>query len=467
MAKFSKQYGAGRADIMLLESFAHEFGLTVSQISIARRTVVLRGPIRQMALAFRVRLAHYRGPDGSEFRGRSGHIYVPKELGGKITGVFGLDNRPVASAKFKVGKSGDGHFAVQAQGISYNPTDIASFYAYPKGSGAGQGIGLIELGGGYETADLATYFSGLGVNQPVVTAISVDGGTNDPTTPDSADGEVMLDIEVAGAVAPAAAINVYFAPNTDRGFLDAISSAIHDTSHPNSVISISWGGPEQNWTAQSITSFNEDIQSAGVLGITVCVAAGDSGASDGVQDGKAHVDFPASSPYALACGGTRLVTSKGTIQSETVWNDAADSATGGGISDLFPVPSYQSGIALPPSLGSSGKPGRGVPDVAGDADPETGYNVRVDGTDLVIGGTSAVAPLMAGLIARINSLNGKNAGFIHPAIYRGPGALRDIISGNNDNLPNGTGYQAGPGWDACTGLGVPNGVKLQALLGKS
>jgi len=210
--KFAIQYGADQPDIILLESFAHEFGLTITQISLPRRTVVLRGPIRQMAQAFRVRLAHYRRPDGTEYRGRSGHIYIPKELVEKITGVFGLDNRPVATPKFKVGKSVDGHFAPQAQGTSYNPTDIALFYGFPKGSGTGQGIALVELGGGYETADLATYFSGLGVNQPSVTAISVDGGT-----PDSADGEVMLDIEVVGAVSLAAAIHVYFAPNTDQG----------------------------------------------------------------------------------------------------------------------------------------------------------------------------------------------------------------------------------------------------------
>ena len=256
---------------------------------------------------------------------------------------------------------------------------------------------------------------------------------------------------------------VYFAPNTDQGFLDAITTAVHDTLNNPSVISISWGGPESTYTSQALTSFDQAFQDAGMLGVTVCIAAGDGGSDDGVGDGKGHVDFPASSPNVLACGGTRLESKNGTITSEVVWNEGAgNGATGGGVSDVFPLPSYQNGAGVPVSVNSSKFAGRGVPDVAGDADPNTGYQILVDGTNGVFGGTSAVAPLWSALIALINESTGKPAGFINPALYSkagGTAAFHDITSGNNGA------YQAGPGWDPCTGWGSPDGAQLLAVLG--
>jgi kumamolisin len=233
-----------------------------------------------------------------------------------------------------------------------------------------------------------------------------------------------------------------------------------------SVISISWGGPESNWTAQAMEQFDQAFQDAGAVGVTVCVAVGDQGSSDGVNDGLAHVDFPASSPNALACGGTTLNVSGDTILSEVVWNDSSSGggATGGGISDQFPLPSYQQGVGVPPSANSGGKVGRGVPDVAADADPNTGYEVDIDGSSAVAGGTSAVAPLWAGLVARLNQALGKPVGFLNPNLY-GPvhqaGAFRDITSGNNGA------YSAGPGWDACSGWGAADGAKVLAALKSS
>src|SRR5208283_2151626 len=214
-------------------------------------------------------------------------------------------------------------------------------------------IGIIELGGGFTPPDLNTYFSGLKISPaPTVVAVSVDGAQNQPTGDTSGpDTEVMLDIEVAGAVAAGANIVVYFAPNTDAGFLDAINQAATDTVHKPSVISISWGGPESTWTAQSLQSYNSALQSAAAVGVTVCVACGDNGSTDGVTDGADHVDFPASSPYSLACGGTTLTISGGTIASEVVWNDLAsgNGATGGGISETFPIPTWQANANVPPS----------------------------------------------------------------------------------------------------------------------
>ena len=303
------------------------------------------------------------------------------------------------------------------------------------------------------------------MTQPSITAVSVDGGTNSPGS--SADGEVMLDIEVAGSIAPGANIAVYFAPNTDQGFIDAITDAVHDTTRKPSVVSISWGGSEDSWTQQSQTAMNAALQDAATLGVTVTVAAGDNGSTDGVGDGNLHVDFPASSPYVLACGGTTLQASGATISSEVVWNEIANNegATGGGVSNIFALPAYQTSAGVP-AQPQTGFVGRGVPDVAGDADPTTGYFILVDGQNEVVGGTSAVAPLWAALIALINQQTGTPVGFVNPALYGLESSFRDITTGNNDDSNLGY-YSAQPGWDPCTGLGSPNGAAILAGLSSS
>ncbi|RYE02123.1 MAG: peptidase S53, partial [Sphingobacteriaceae bacterium] len=384
-----------------MKSYAHEHHLTTITVDTARRSVVLKGKINDFEKAFGVDL-HEVTADETQFRVRTGEIHIPENLKNVITGIFGFDERRAARAMFQVYKQ-DTKIVSHAASVSYTGNQLAKIYGFPTGvTGKGQCIGIIELGGGYKTADITNYFKSLGLKKPTVKAVLVDGGKNAPTTANSADGEVLLDIEVAGAVAPEAKIVVYFAPNTDQGFLDAITTAVHDTTNKPSVISISWGSAELNWTQQALTNFNEAFKAAALLGVTICAAAGDNGSSDGVTDGKVHVDFPSSSPYILACGGTRLLTdANGKITSETVWHAASDSATGGGVSDFFPLPDYQTNANVPASLSTKFK-GRGVPDVAGAADPSTGYKVLVDGQQFVIGGTSAVAPLMAGLIALIN-----------------------------------------------------------------
>jgi kumamolisin len=330
------------------------------------------------------------------------------------------------------------------------------------GDGSGQCVGIIELGGGFPLDDLTNYFTSLNLPVAQVISVSVDGGTNSPSTPDSADGEVLLDIEVVGAIVPAAKIVVYFAPNTDQGFLDAITTAVHDSVNQPSVISISWGSAEANWTSQALTNFDEAFQSAAAMGVTVCAASGDNGSSDGLNDGNDHVDFPASSSFVLGCGGTTLQASNGQINNEVVWNNqpAGGGATGGGVSGFFSLPSWQNGFGVPPvQAGQTG--GRGVPDVGGNADPSTGYNVLVDGQSMVIGGTSAVAPLFAALVARINQITGKAVGFLNPLIYTQAAeqaGFHDITDGNNGD------FSAAVGWDPCTGLGSPDGAQLLAAL---
>jgi kumamolisin len=258
--------------------------------------------------------------------------------------------------------------------------------------------------------------------------------------------------------------------------LDAITQAVHDSANNPSVISVSWGGPESSATASFQTEFDQALQSAAALGVTVTIASGDNGAADEGPtewDNLTHADFPASSPYALACGATNIQVAGGKITAESVWNQhAADTqddsfgASGGGISVFFPVPSYQSEVKLPTDV-STGKNGRGVPDVSGDGDPASGYIVRVDGQEFPIGGTSAVAPLWAGLIALINQKLNRRAGFINPLLYANPAALRNVTIGNNKVGSQQIGYNAGAGWNACTGLGSPDGLKLLAALGGS
>jgi kumamolisin len=456
-AEYKRRHTADPAALKLVKAFAREFNLKVEDdpTSAVRRTVQLTGTAAEIQKAFGVALEQ-KVIDGVEYRVREGGIHLPEALIGSVVAVLGLDNRPQAKPHFRVKQL---HADATAAPTSYTPPQVAQAYQWRStASGAGQTIGIIELGGGYKQADLTTYFKTLGLSAPSITAVSVDKGKNAPTTASSADGEVMLDIEVAASVAPGANIVVYFTPNTDQGFTDAITTAVHDTTNKPSVISISWGGPESSWTAQSMTALDAACQSAAALGVTITVAAGDNGSTDGGTGN--NVDFPASSPHVLACGGTTLDANGGTLVSEVVWNELANSegATGGGVSTFFPLPSWQANANVPAPSGSTG--GRGVPDVAGDADPTTGYNIRVDGQDTVIGGTSAVAPLWAGLVAVANQQLGTPVGFIQPAIYaaKAVSAFTDITQGNNGA------FSAGPGWDACTGLGSPIASKLIPLL---
>jgi len=463
--EFEQQHGADLNSVARVETFAREHKLTVKEKSAARRTVILSGTVAAMNEAFGVELKEYQHPNG-KYRGRTGAVHIPAELQDVIEGVFGLDNRPQAKPHFRRRQKRAGARA-NAVNVSYTPTQVAALYNYPTGvDGTGECIALIELGGGYNPTDLSKYWNQLNLTKtPTVSAVSVGNGSNNPTgDPNGPDGEVMLDIEVSGSIAPGANIVVYFADNTDAGFLNAITTAVHDSTNNPSVISISWGGPESSWTQQAMTSMDEAFQAAAAMGVTVCVASGDQGSTDGVTDGLNHVDFPASSPNVLACGGTTLMASNNSITSETTWNELANNegATGGGISDVFPLPSWQSGAGVPPSANPNQNVGRGVPDVSGDADPTTGYVTLVDGQPDVIGGTSAVAPLWAGLIALINEGVGKPAGLINPLLYQSAstaGDFNDVTSGNNGA------YSAGPGWDACTGLGSPIGAQVAAALG--
>jgi kumamolisin len=479
-SEFAQAHAADPGDLDAVERFAAQNGLAISATNPTRRTVRVTGRLGNLAKAFNVQLQTHQSPRGT-YRSYAGPVSVPGELSDIVQGVFGLDTTPQSQYHLRTKQQqrpaafGYAPNASPAAAPStFYPTELAQLYNFPTGidgqvDGQGQCVGIVEFGGGYTVNDLNAYFQDLGITTPPnVVAVSVGGATNSPSNPNSADMEVMLDIEVVASIVPGALVVVYFAPNTTMGWLRGISSAIHDSFHNPSVISISWGGPEQTWTRAALRAMNYEFKTAAALGITICAAAGDNGYTDGVPGMSANVDFPASSPYVLACGGSSVKSADGSITDETVWNDAPNNpnpsnagATGGGISAFFPLPSYQSDADVPPSVNPPNNPGRGVPDVAGDADPNTGYRIRVDGTNQVVGGTSAVAPLWAGLLALINQKLGKPVGFVNPLLYSqglSGGGFNDIVSGTNGK------YAAGPGWDPCTGLGSPDGTALSEVL---
>jgi kumamolisin len=544
--QLAEQYGADPADVDLVRQTLTGLGLEITEVHASTRRVKITGTIGALSSAFGVTLQQVSSPDPKTgdpvtHRYREGPLFIPAALNGVVLAVLGLDTRPQARPHFR--PQGDGAPAAAAAGTTYPPNQVADIYKFPADTtGAGQTIAVIELGGGFATSDLDTYFGGLGIAVPSISAVSVDGASNAPgSDPNGADVEVALDVDVIGAAAPGAKQVVYFAPNNgDQGFVDAISAAASATPAPI-AISISWGQSEDSWTAQGRSAMDAAMADAAAMGITVCVASGDNGSGDAVGDGKPHVDFPASSPHALACGGTTLVANvaAGTISSEVVWNETAanEGAGGGGVSDLFAVPSFQANAGVPARAagsatasvaaaaasvaseagpestrrrhhgsggtpggggapGGSGAPGgtgtpgaagtsapdgtgtsasdgtgaaasaggRGVPDVAGNADPVTGYQIFSGGQAQVVGGTSAVAPLWAALVSRLAEATGQRFGLIQTLLYAGvtPGTavagFNDITSGNNGA------YAAGPGWDACSGLGSPDGTALLARL---
>ncbi len=482
--ELAERYGADPGDIELARSELTARGLEITEVHPGSRRVKAAGTLGELSRAFGVTLRQVASPEPKSgrmvtHRYREGALSVPAALDGVVHAVLGLDTRPQARPHFRPR-------AAAAQGHTYPPNQVAGFYRFPPGTtGAGQTIAVIELGGGFTASDLDAYFGSLSIPAPSITAVSVDGAANDPGDTSGASVEVNLDVDVIGAAAPGAAQVVYFAPNNgDQGFVDAISQAAHATPAPV-AISISWGMSEDGWTAQGRLAMDQAMADAAALGITVCAAAGDNGSGDAVNDGQVHVDFPASSPNALGCGGTKLVAdpATGQVTSEEVWNETAanEGAGGGGVSDHYPVPSWQAGAGVPARAaaepgsgggtsthhrhhghggGSAVSAGRGVPDVAGNADPATGYRIYSGGKAQVVGGTSAVAPLWAALVARLAEATGKRFGLLQPLLYAGvaPGVavpgFRDITSGNNGA------YSAGPGWDACTGLGVPDGAAL-------
>jgi kumamolisin len=479
--ELGETYGADQADVDTVVQDFEKLGLKAGATNAATRTVELCGTVAEMENAFGVKLFSYNHEGGS-YRGRVGALHVPAGLEHIVQGVFGLDNRRVARQRRLPARDHHAHMRLASVPSAwYVPGELASHYNFPAGDGAGQTVGLLEFGGGYFPADLKKFCALAKIPAPPnVIPISTDGTATDSR--DGAQGEVMLDVEVIAGLCPKAGIAIYFAEWTEQGWITALDAAVHDQQNDPGVISISWGGAEDTglWTQAAMDQINETLREAAALGVTVCVAAGDDGSSGAVPDGHAHVDFPASSPYVLAVGGT-TITAKAGRQPDIAWKEGdglrADNggSTGGGVSAVFPVPAWQQNFAVRP-INPGARPGRCIPDLAANADWNASpYLLVVDGRAQPNGGTSAASPLVAGLLTLINAQRGagKRLGYVTPVLYQampdgdgatvGAAGCTDVVYGENGTSQIG-GFMATPGYDAVSGWGTPNGVRLASAL---
>jgi kumamolisin len=527
-ADLAHRQGAAPHDIKVVTDFAEAAGLKIVQTDAARRLVQVSGTVGQLSKAFSVELALYQSPKEG-YRGREGAIHLPNAVADVVEGVFGLDNRRMAR---RMGGAGTA--------TSVTPPQVAQAYNFPTpaNGAAGQTIAILEFSGptnpplsnptcGFAQSDIDGFINNLNkttgsqLTSTNVTSVAVDqssdapgnvpGGSKRNFTIDDGDVEVYLDIEIVVSVAQSANVVVYFAPITEQGWVDAITQIVADSTNDPSVLSISWGWAELEadadltdpgpwpfeWTQQAFNQMTQAFQSAAAIGMTVLVASGDDGSDCEEQDGNAHVMYPASDPWVISCGGT--IINQIAPLSEGTWNDnqvtsqgAGGGATGGGVSYLAGVQTWQANANVPVSVNSDHHQGRGLPDVAGNASPNSGYDLWLYGEALtklkitsgpgegspfgVVGGTSAVAPLYAALIALINASLGKRVGYLNPTLYGlGSGTVfRDINDGvsnavswtNDDGSVGGPslGYSSGPGWDACTGWGGIDGNALVSAL---
>ena len=470
--EFYTHFGVDDVNINTMLTWAAHSNLTISDMHQGAGVVKLIGTVLQWNSLFNITVIAVTDTDRTYYT-HNNLLTIPAEIINVVESIAGLDNK----GTFK-------HHAVtlkpdavsNAAAIPLTPAQVAQAYGFPAGDGYGGCLGLIELGGGFTDQNLISTFETIqGLSYaPNVTFFSVDSAVNTPgLSSDSGNNsiEVMLDIAVASGIVPQAKTVVYTAPNTYQGFIDCFTSAINDKTNSPSVLSCSWGAIETSYGVYAV-SMNSAFQSAAVLGISIFTASGDSGSYD--YNGFSYVksvDFPASSPYITGVGGTTLTLSGSSISSEVGWNSNGG-GSGGGLSTVYTLlPSWQTGLSY--KNYSSGTTAnltvRGVPDVAANADPSSGYKFYV-GTDngLVgpIGGTSAAAPLWAGYICLLTVLTGKRFGFINSFLYSNTSVCRDIISGNNQVSAIGaaSGYSATVGWDAVTGLGSPNGSNMVRLV---
>lgn len=472
---FISRHGAAGKDIQMVEAVAVAKGLTLKRTNQSARSIVLQGTAEQFNDFFAVKLQNYFSELG-DYRGHEGPAHLPIEVNELVEAVIGLDNRKVPAIHL----AGD-----PANTHSLTPQQVAGLYNFPVGDANGQTIGIFEMptnegNPGYSQKDIAATMAAFGGNLavPKPVDVSVDGQKNTGIS----DGETLLDITIAAAIAQRSTIAVYFtAGQTNQDIIHCLQRMIHPTDEdpqPN-VVSISYG-----WSPDEITKYISDVeftqmsslfQDAAHLGITVLASSGDSGAMF-LSKTKAEVSYPATDPWVLSCGGTTIGNVKGSRFTEYVWNDTWDNdkgkgATGGGISGRFPVPVYQQALILPKGLNKSNFKGRGMPDIAGNASPVSGYLQDDEGQSTGGGGTSAVAPLYAGLIALLNKSLGTPVGYLNPQLY----ALADSCF-NEVSAPPGPagnsfggvkGYPASKGWNACTGLGSINGRALLDVLNKT
>ena len=435
----------------LLSAFAAAHRLHLGRTQYGHRIAKLSGTVAQLEDAFGTRLRRFKG-DERAYHARTGSLSLPAELVPWVCSVLGFDHRPHRLRAQSAAGTGAGLW----------PSEVGTLYgigATPTADGVR--VGIIAAGGGYRNDDLAKAAQESKRPLPQI-VVSPANGNAFGQNPD-ADAELALDLQVLAGVAPGAKLIIYQAGHKIESLPETVRRAVMDDVNRPQVLSFSWGSAEDVWPRDIRDAVQAALADAVRLKIGVVVASGDYLATSGFLDGRAHVYYPASSPYVLSCGGTQatLTADRRAILDETVWNDSASGlGTGGGISRAFPVPAYQTGCAIPNSL--EGQSGRGVPDVAAMAGADPGYRIVLGGDVLVKEGTSAAAPLWAALLALAINRRKEPIGLAMQALYANPSVLRNISSG--DNMANGIGYRACAGWNACTGLGVPGGeAVLNAL----
>jgi kumamolisin len=518
MIALREAHRPNQLDVDKVINFARAHNLTIVDPDRPPRMVVLEGTVSNITTAFGTNVNAWEepwpwpreqyiqppNPPFFPFRLRPAQeLQVPEDLAPIVQGVFGIDNRKEArmhmwAIPMHMWADPMHMWAdrMQAHGAptqtdtvptqtdtpteanpgtlpdqprSYTVAEVADKYNFPAAEGRGQTVAILSLGGCFDREGFTRYYTDLGIPVPEVFEVPVDCEPPQLGKQQNEDFEVALDVHIIASLVPRAKIVIYYVENTSQGFINGLAKAIYNESLPPSVISISWGSFEESWTEQAISAIEDLLRDAKALDITVCCASGDLGAWDGDPDGRFHVDFPASSPHVLSCGGTTLrpepvePDQREVVWSEAgaVWNQPKDGsnrsdeylASGGGQSARPGKPDWQSQSADPQLRELTN---RGIPDVAGFADPRNGFTISVSGQEMIVGGTSAAAPLWAGLIARINEILTKNVGYLNSRLYLevSRDAFLDITEGSNGK------WKAEEGWDACTGLGRPCGDVL-------
>ncbi|MFM0336866.1 S53 family peptidase [Paraburkholderia fungorum] len=488
--EIAKNWGVSSDNVNKVEQVLRPFGLTVLEVMQGGRSIRVKGSAAAMIAAFKPNLGIYQVPGQGQIRARHGMLMVPIELDGIVDGVFGLDQRRMADRHVQA--------AVHPAKLApLKPADLVKRYNFPAGDGAGKTIAIAEfgqnLGNGqvlppaYIPSDVSSFCTDNGLPIPTVRIESVglsplnEQQYRSEIQQLSKDlqnllfaqtAETMMDVQIIAGLCPKADIGVYFATWGERGWVNLLDEVTSGSGPVPVALSISYGLAEEaaDWSNGAMDSINQRLQIAAMQGITVCVSSGDDGSGCDQSGKRCHVEFPSSSPYVLSVGGTMLTTRADGTSNEVVWWEApgqrpGGGATGGGVSTLNARPAWQTPKVA--SLNPNSIDGRVVPDVSALAGPPL-YDLLLDGQPLPDGGTSASTPLWAALIARIDASlpPGKQQRFLPPLLYQNnvmQAGFRDIDSGQNASHPSpGKGYSATKGFDAVSGLGVPDG---QALLG--
>jgi kumamolisin len=498
--EIERRYGVPAETVLKVERTLGQFGLKVRAVRQGGRSIRMTGPASAIQAAFRANLGVYQVPGQGRIRAREGELSIPAELDGLVTGVYGIDQRRVAW-RHAANRMAAAQATVQVDPLT--PAQLREHYAFPEGEGNGKTIAIAEFGSplsdgsvlapAYIPSDVATFCQQNHVDLPDIKIVPVgvspiaqaqfdaQKAAGDPLFDalEEATLETMMDVQIVAGLCPKSHIDVYFAPWGEGGWVDLIDEATSGDAAPV-ALSISYGLFEEasDWSQGVMDRINHRLQLAAMRGVTVCVSSGDDGTKCQANDTRSHTEFPASSPFVLAVGGTQLNASPGGQAREVVWrtppgwrkNNTGGGATGGGVSRLNPRPPWQN-VQIQ-SLNPGAPDGRVVPDVAALAGAPF-YAMMFDGeVSQGGGGTSASTPLWASLIALIDAAlpAGKQQRFWTPLLYQAPvnkDGFTDITTGDNTAVPSpGVGYQAGQGFDAVTGWGVPNGEALLKALGK-